>query len=126
MLRLGDERNELKIVSDQHGVPTYATDLAKACLDIAQNINDKPKVFGTFNYSNEGWVTWHEFAEEIFKLTHNKIKCLPIPTAQYPTPALRPNFSVLNLNKIRPFLSKPISNWRDGLNTCLRELGRLS
>jgi len=121
MLRLGKEKDELGVIFDQVGTPTYARDLAKTILDILPNIkNEKVKIF---NYSNEGVLSWYDFAKEIMKMA--KIDCTinPIETYQYPTPAKRPHFSLLNKSKIKNEFNITIPFWKDSLDECLRTLG---
>jgi len=121
MLRLGKERSELNVVSDQIGSPTYATDLANAILDIVQNKSFKEAEQATqiYHYSNEGEISWHEFAKEIFKIEKIDCKANPIVTEQYPTPARRPKNTSMDKNKImQTFNVNPVS-WKDSLEKCL-------
>ena len=121
MLRLGKQRDELSVVSDQIGSPTYATDLANAILDIVQNKTFKEAGQKTqvFHYSNEGEISWHEFAKEIFKIAKIDCKANPIVTEQYPTPAQRPKNTSMNKNKImKTFNANPVP-WKDSLDKCL-------
>lgn len=121
MLRLGKEKDELGVIYDQVGTPTYARDLAKAILDILPNIkNNKVEIY---NYSNEGVLSWYDFAKEIMKMT--KLNCLinPIETKDYPTPAKRPHYSLLNKSKIKQEFDISIPYWKDSLNTCLKVMG---
>ncbi|MBU3015209.1 dTDP-4-dehydrorhamnose reductase [Poseidonibacter lekithochrous] len=121
MLRLGKEKQELGVIFDQVGTPTYAKDLARAILDILPNIsNTKVEIY---NYSNEGVLSWYDFAKEIMKMA--KIKCTinPIETFQYPTPASRPHYSILNKSKIKNKFNISIPFWKDSLDECLRALG---
>jgi dTDP-4-dehydrorhamnose reductase len=115
MLRLGAEKTELSVVSDQIGTPTYAVDLAHALLKIVQ----KP-VFGVYNYSNLGVCSWYEFAQKIFEISENKIVLHPIKSIQYPTPAERPKYSVLDKTKIIETFDLEIPNWEDSLKRVLR------
>jgi len=121
MLRLGKERDELSVVSDQIGSPTYATDLAGAILEIIQNkeFNETDKATQIYHYSNMGKCSWDEFAKEIFKLS--KIQCSvdSITTEQYPTPAQRPLNTLMNKDKIVKKFGIEIPNWKDSLNTCI-------
>jgi dTDP-4-dehydrorhamnose reductase len=96
MLRLGAEKKELNVVSDQIGSPTYAKDLAEMVLTI---IDSKNNQYGLYHYSNQGALSWFEFANAIFKLKNIQIKVNPIPTSSYPTLARRPKYSVLSLTK---------------------------
>lgn len=114
MLRLGTEKTELSVVSDQTGTPTYAVDLAHAILKIIQ----KP-VFGLYNYSNLGVCSWYEFAQKIFEISEKKIILHPIKSVQYPTPAERPKYSVLDKSKIMETFDLEIPNWKDSLKKVL-------
>ena len=121
MLRLGKEKEELGVIFDQIGTPTYAAHLAKTILDIIPQIeNSKVEIY---NYSNEGVLSWYDFAKEIMKMAKLNCKINPIETYQYPTPAKRPHFSLLNKNKIKSTFNIEIPYWKDGLDDCLRRLG---
>ena len=121
MLRLGKEKEELGVIFDQIGTPTYAKDLAKIILDIVPQIdNQKVEIY---NYSNEGVLSWYDFAKEIMKMAKLNCKVKAIETYQYPTPAKRPHFSLLNKNKIKTTFNIEIPYWKDGLDDCLRRLG---
>ncbi len=118
MLRLGKEKPELKVVSDQTGSPTYARDLADTLLKISllcESINQ----WGIFQYSNEGAITWFEFAKAILELKGIATPVLPITTSQFPTPAKRPGYSVMSKNKIsKAFGIHPVP-WKQSLAECL-------
>lgn len=121
MLRLGKEKEELGVIFDQVGTPTYAKDLAITILDIIPQIeNSKVEVY---NYSNEGVLSWYDFAKEIMKMAKLNCKIKPIETYQYPTPAKRPHFSLLNKSKIKSKFNLEIPYWKDGLDDCLKRLG---
>lgn len=121
MLRLGKEKKELGVIFDQIGTPTYAKDLAKTILDIVPQIeNSKVEIY---NYSNEGVLSWYDFAKEIMKMAKLNCKINPIETYQYPTPAKRPHFSLLNKSKIKSKFNLEIPYWKDGLDDCLKRLG---
>jgi dTDP-4-dehydrorhamnose reductase len=121
MLRLGKEKESLGVIFDQVGTPTYAKDLAKLILDILPKINnDKVEIY---NYSNEGVLSWYDFAKEIMKMAKLNCKINPIETFQYPTPAKRPHFSLLNKAKIKKEFNIEIPYWKDGLDDCLKRLG---
>ena len=98
MLRLGKERDELGVVYDQIGTPTYARDLAEVILKIISSNSDK---YGIYHYSNEGVASWYDFAKAIFDEAEISISLNPIKTDQYPTPAERPNYSVMDKIKIK-------------------------
>lgn len=121
MLRLGKERDTLGVIFDQVGTPTYARDLAQAIIDILPQINNvQPEIY---HYSNEGAASWYDFAQAIFELSG--VVCLvnPITTDQYPTPASRPHYSLLNKSKIKNDFNLSIPYWRDALKACLNTLG---
>lgn len=126
MLRLGRERDSLGIVFDQIGTPTYARDLAKVIVEIINKVEKgevpREKMAGIFHFSNEGVTSWYDFALAIFE--KEKITCnvSPIETKDYPTPAKRPPFSVLNKSKIKKTFGVDIRHWRTGLDDCLRLL----
>lgn len=111
ILKLGRERSELNVVSDQIGTPTNAQDLARVILFIIDQIevgNDHP---GIYHYSNEGECSWYDFAVEIFKQNNVDCEVNPIPTSSYPTKAKRPNYSVLDKTKIKNTYSISIPHW---------------
>ena len=121
MLRLGKEKEELGVIFDQIGTPTYAKDLAITILDIIPQIeNSKVEIY---NYSNEGVLSWYDFAKEIMKMAKLNCKVKAIETYQYPTPAKRPHFSLLNKSKIKSKFNLEIPYWKDGLDDCLKRLG---
>lgn len=121
MLRLGKEKDSLEIIFDQIGTPTYAKDLAKIILDILPKIqNEKVEIY---NYSNEGVLSWYDFAKEIMKMTKLNCKINPIQTFQYPTLAKRPHISLLDKSKIKQKFNITIPYWKDSLDNCLRRLG---
>jgi dTDP-4-dehydrorhamnose reductase len=120
MLRLGKEKDFLEIIFDQIGTPTYARDLGKLILDIVSKIqNEKVEIY---NYSNEGVVSWYDFAKEIMKMSKLDCKINPIETYQYPTLATRPYLSLLNKSKIKQKFNINIPYWKDSLDDCLRRL----
>lgn len=120
ILRLANERKELKIVFDQVGTPTYALDLAETILEIIPKINNN--AVELFHYSNEGVASWYDFAQEIISSKKLDTKILPIETHQYPTPAKRPHFSVLNKSKIKDTFEIDIRHWKLSLEKCLSRL----
>lgn len=121
MLKLGREKKELSVIYDQIGTPTYARDLAKTILDILVRINNKKVEI--YNYSNEGVLSWFDFAKEIMKMAKLDCKINPIETYQYPTPTTRPYYSLLSKSKIKMDFDIMIPFWKDSLDKCLRELG---
>ncbi len=126
MLRLGTDRDALGIIFDQIGSPTYARDLAKGILDIINMLSKGEVSDTTFNetyhYSNEGVCSWYDFAKAIFELKDIECDVSPIVTAQYPTPAKRPHFSLLNKSKIKEAFGLKVPYWRDSLKEMLKEL----
>lgn len=119
MLKFGAERDELNIIADQVGTPTYAIDLAGAILDI---IESGQQDYGIYHYSNEGVTSWYDFAMGIFDLSATTVKVNPIPTSQYPTRALRPKFSVMDKAKIKNTFKLEIPYWRESLAVCIERL----
>ena len=121
MLRLGKERDEISVVDDQIGSPTYATDLANVILDIVQNVEFKEPSQTTqiYHYSNEGEISWYEFAKEIFELTDIQCSVSSITTEQYPTPAKRPKKTLMNKDKIAKKFSVNTPDWKESLNNFL-------
>lgn len=116
MLRLGNERDILNMVSDQIGTPTYAGDLAEL---IVKLIKHNSRAYGLYHYSNEGVASWYDFAKAIMDESKTECKVLPIKTEAYPTPARRPVFSVMDKSKIKNTLEMEIPHWRDSLKKCL-------
>ena len=118
MLRLMKEKESINVVSDQFGCPTYAADLAVAIMQIiaSNQSNNNP---GIYHYSNAGVTNWYEFALAIKKLTGSSCIVHPISTAQYPTAAKRPAYSVLDTAKIKETFKLDIPNWETSLQKCL-------
>ena len=116
MLFLSESRNEINVVNDQCGVPTYAGDLAVVILNIIENDITN---YGVFHYCNHGETTWFGFAKEIFSLINSNIRVNPISSAQYLTPAKRPSYSVLDNAKIKETLSIEIPNWKSSLKKAI-------
>lgn len=112
MLKLFKEKEEINVINDQIGSPTNAFDLADAILTIIQN---DIGAYGIYNFSNEGECSWYQFSEEIRKLSKSKIKIIPIPTSEFPTPAKRPQYSLLDKTKIKNTFGISISEWKDSL-----------
>jgi dTDP-4-dehydrorhamnose reductase len=119
ILRLCKERESINVIYDQIGTPTYARDLAEAILKIVSGRDWKP---GIYNYSNEGVASWYDFAIAIRNLAGLKTQINPIETIQYPTPATRPKYSVLNKRKIRETFALQIPYWHDSLEVCMKLL----
>jgi len=123
MLRLKD-RGELGVVFDQVGTPTYAKDLAFTILEIIDKNLEKVKNKNAeiYHYSNEGVISWYDFAKAIFDIENIDIKINPIESKEYPTPAKRPYYSVLNKNKIKKEFNIDIPYWRESLKECLQRI----
>ena len=117
MLRLGTERDKLGVIFDQVGTPTYAGDLATAILESLPRMTDK--VAELYHFSNEGVCSWYDFSCSIFELSQICCKVEPIETIAYPTPAQRPNYSLLNKSKFKQDFGQAIPYWRDSLVRCL-------
>ena len=124
MLNLGKERDELNVVSDQIGSPTYATDLAETILKIIDNKNyqDKEQSTEIYHYSNEGEISWYDFTKEIFKLAKVDCKVNSINTKQYPMPARRPKNIVMSKGKVAKIFNVEISNWKKSLQACIKNI----
>jgi len=116
ILRLCRERESLKVVYDQVGTPTYARDLAAAILQI---INSDQWHSGLYHYSNEGVASWYDFAIAIRDFAGLSTTILPIETYQFPTPAARPKYSVLNKMKFKDTFGLSIPYWRESLQKCV-------
>lgn len=137
MLRLGKEKESLGVIYDQIGTPTYAADLAKAILDILPCISNN--TVEIYHYTNEGVVSWYDFAKEIMKMAKLDCKINPIESSEYlalnadtpvpkgkvgrPTPATRPHYSLLSKSKIKKEFSLDIPYWKESLKECLIKLG---
>ncbi|MFP3125324.1 dTDP-4-dehydrorhamnose reductase [Ectobacillus funiculus] len=117
MLRLSESRNELNVVGDQFGSPTYTFDLAPLLIDMIQG--DK---YGIYHASNEGFCSWAEFAKEIFKQANKDVKVNPITTEEYPTRAVRPKNSRMSKKKLIINGFKPLPKWEDALQHYLNKL----
>lgn len=121
MLRLGMERDSLNVIFDQVGSPTYAPDLAQTILTIIQQDKFAEQV-EIYHYSNEGVCSWFDFATTIFELANIPCKVNPIETKDYPTPAKRPHYSLMNKAKIKQHFGIAIPYWKDSLSKCLEKL----
>ncbi|MDR1357588.1 MAG: dTDP-4-dehydrorhamnose reductase [Tannerellaceae bacterium] len=122
MLRVGRENEEIRVVSDQVGTPTYAGDLASAIIAIigcAEAGNFKP---GIYHYSDEGVCSWYDFALKIFSLARIRCRVIPVDTKDYPTRAVRPQYSVLNKRKIKQTYGLSIPHWEESLKRMMKGL----
>lgn len=120
MLRLGKEKDSLGVVCDQVGTPTHARDLAKTILDIIPQI--KNEQLEVYHYSNEGVVSWYDFAKEIMKMAKLTCNIKPIETKEYLVPAKRPHYGLLNKSKIKKEFKVEVFYWKDSLDRCLKQL----
>lgn len=121
MIRLGKERKELGVIFDQTGTPTYARDLAGVILNIIDNGDFSKNQL--YHYSNEGVASWYDFAKSVMDMAGLGAVVKPIETSQYPTPAKRPHYSVLNKSKIKNHFNIVIPHWMDSLSMCINSLG---
>lgn len=119
MLRLASERTALSVVNDQIGTPTNAVDLAEALVQIILSANQQPTNdnYGIYNFSNEGECSWYDFAKKIFEINNVSIDLSAIPTEQFPTPAQRPKYSVLDKSKIKTTFGITIKTWEESLKS---------
>ncbi|HEY1017904.1 MAG TPA: dTDP-4-dehydrorhamnose reductase [Sediminibacterium sp.] len=122
MLRLMKEKDELKVVNDQIGSPTYAADLASAILQIITRLAAGNTQYGIYQFSNEGQISWYDFAVAIRTLAGLSCTVLPIPTKDFPTPAKRPAYSVMDTQQIVRDFGVPLKNWKESLVQCIRKL----
>lgn len=121
MLRLMKDRESIGVVNDQVGTPTYALDLAKTILSIIESDN---WVSGVYHYSNEGKISWYDFAIEINKLNGLNCQVNPVSSAQFPTIAKRPNYSLLDKTKIKQTYKLDVPSWEQSLEECLNILNK--
>jgi dTDP-4-dehydrorhamnose reductase len=120
MQKYGRERESLNVIFDQIGTPTYARNLADTILKCIAQYDETKK--GIYHYSNEGVASWYDFAFEIMNLSNIECKIHPIETVEYPTPAVRPKYSVLNKKKIKSTFGIEISHWKESLSQCINLL----
>ncbi len=120
MMRLGKERSELGVIFDQIGTPTYARDLAKAILTMVKT--GQPFRNKLYHFSNEGVASWYDFAKAIMEIAEIDCQVKPIGTADYPTPAKRPHYSVMSKTRIKQDYGLEIPYWRDSLKECIELL----
>lgn len=119
MIRLMKEREKIGVVQDQYGAPTYAADLAECIMKI---ISSGQWIPGIYHYSNKGNISWYHFAQEIRQMTGTTCVVNPIATSEYPTPARRPMYSVLNMEKMSREYGIVPKDWKESLRTCLSKL----
>ncbi|MBB5636606.1 dTDP-4-dehydrorhamnose reductase [Pedobacter cryoconitis] len=119
MLKLAQSRNQLTVIYDQIGTPTYAMDLARAIIHI---ISNEIKDYGVYHYSNEGVASWYDFAKAIFEFAEMDIEVFPVNSSAFVTKAKRPLYSVMDKTKIKTKLGIDIPYWRDSLNSCIQKI----
>ena len=122
MLRLGNEREQLSVVFDQVGSPTYAGDLAAAILNVLEQAETGAFVPGIYHFSNEGVCSWYDFTVKILEVAGIECRIRPIETKDYPTKAVRPPYSVLNKKKIKETYGIIIPHWEESLRVCMEKL----
>lgn len=122
MIKLAEEKEELHLVADQFGGPTPAKDIAKACIQIAEQLLKNPRKSGTYHFSGAPDVSWAYFATKIFERVGRTVNVVPVPTSDYPTTATRPLNSRLDCRTTKHTFLIDRPNWRIGLNNILNEL----
>lgn len=122
MLRLGAEREELRVIFDQVGTPTYAGDLAIAMMSVVEQAENGSFLPGVYHFSNEGVCSWYDFTVKILQIAGLKARVVPIESKEYPAKAARPHFSVLNKAKIKAAYGMTIPHWEESLRKCMVEL----
>ena len=124
MINKMDLRAQVRVVYDQIGTPTYAEDLAMAIMQIISDVESGKKLFtpGIFNYSNEGVCSWYDLAMEVCRQNSCKGNVIPVETSEYPMPAARPAYSVLNKSKIKAIYGVEVPYWRNSLEKCIKNL----
>lgn len=122
MLRLMKERNELNVVADQIGSPTYAADLAQALIQLVQGLQAGKKAQPVYHYSNSGVISWFDFATAIRDMAGLTCQVNPIPSSAYPTPAKRPGYSVMDCSDLVSDFGIQLKPWQKSLGTCIQQL----
>lgn len=121
ILKYGNERDQLRVIFDQTGTPTYAADLCEAILQLIPRFREQQNT-AVFHYSNEGVASWYDFAAAILELAGVDCQLFPIKTSDYPLPAKRPYYSVMNKEKIKQAFDLSIPYWRSSLQRCLKHM----
>jgi dTDP-4-dehydrorhamnose reductase len=124
MMRLMKERAQLNIVADQKGRPTYARDLAIATMQMIEAMNAGKSIKGVYHYANQGETTWYDFAAKIKAIAGLSCDLQPIETKDFPTPAKRPAYSVLDTSTIEYDLAIDVRHWEDALKDCMNHLSK--
>ena len=125
MMRLMKERPSLNIVADQKGRPTYSKDLAITTMNMIETINTGKVIKGVYHFANQGETTWYDFAAKIKAIAGLDCALNPIETKDFPTPAKRPAYSVLDTSKIEEALSLSIPTWETALMSCMKEINAI-
>jgi len=128
MHRLTSDKEEVRVIYDQTGTPTWATDLARAIMQIVTSSLDDHDAFvpGIFHFSSEGIASWYDFAREIGTLSGHEARIVPVETSEFPLPAPRPFYSVLNKRKIKEIYHIDIPHWKDSLSACIEEFNTIT
>jgi dTDP-4-dehydrorhamnose reductase len=128
MMILGAEKAEINVVNDQFGVPTYARHLAIAVIEIINQVEKDdaliPAFNDTYNFTNEGIITWYDLANQVMKLSNSDCIVHPIPSSAYPTPAQRPKWSLLSKHKMKDIFKLEIPHWLTAINECILEINQ--
>ncbi|MBB5647490.1 dTDP-4-dehydrorhamnose reductase [Pedobacter cryoconitis] len=119
MLKLSQSRDQLNVIYDQVGTPTYAMDLARVIIHIIEN---EIKAYGLYHYSNEGVASWYDFAKAVFEFAEIDMEVLPVTSSSFITKAKRPHYSVMDKTKIKAKMGIEIPYWRDSLNFCIQNI----
>lgn len=124
MINRMDKKQDLRVVYDQVGSPTYAEDLARAIMQIISDVESGKSTFvpGVYNYSNEGVCSWYDLAIAICRQISCSGSVEPVETSDYPLPAKRPPYSLLNKSRVKEVYGVEVPYWRDSLNRCIKEL----
>ena len=125
MMRLMKEKESINVVNDQFGCPTYAAALAAAVMQLIGKYPGRQLRDAIFNYSNEGVISWYDFSLAIKEITGSACSVNPIPSSQYPTPAKRPHYSVLDTGKIKREFQIVIPGWKESLRECIAKMSRI-
>ena len=123
LIKLMNDKGEIKVVNDQFGSPTYAFDLATIILQIIQSLQNGNQHYGIYQYTNQGVISWYDFAVAIKKLANLSCEILPVPTTEYPTPAKRPKYAAMETSKIRLHFGIEPIKWEESLKTCIEKIG---
>ena len=117
MLAMAEKQDRIRVVCDQIGTPTYARDLANAILAV---LKSHQWVAGIYHFTNEGAASWYDFAKAIFRIAGKDVNVVPIPTEDYPTPASRPAYSILDRSRIKATYGVEIPHWEEALADCIK------